>query len=281
MKKAVITGATGFLGYVLLKELINNEVYVYVLIRKNSKRKSRLDGLKNIEIIEVTKLCEELDCRIDDADVFYHLAWEGERNNFEEQYINVDITVNCLKLASALGCKRFVCTGSQAEYGLTNELITEETPLNPTTAYGACKVAAYYLAQDYAKRLNIELTWARVFSVYGSNDNPHTLISTLTVDLQSGKVIKLQTDGEHIWNYLHEEDVARALRLLGICNESNTVYNVASSESRPLKDYVGILRGKINQEATIKYSDKKSSVNLNVKPDKLIKDIKNFERLSF
>ena len=52
MKKDFILVATGFLGYTLLLELLKNVYFGYVLCRKNSKRISRLKGLKNIDVLE-------------------------------------------------------------------------------------------------------------------------------------------------------------------------------------------------------------------------------------
>lgn len=281
MRKAIITGATGFLGLTLLNELIKNNIYVYVLCRVNSSRISRLNNLPNVTVIETNLNCLDNITGLNDCDIFYHLAWEGERNDFDEQYKNVEMSINCLKFAFELGCKRFVCTGSQAEYGNVKELITEETPLKPTTAYGACKVAAYYLTADLAKRLEIEYVWARVFSVYGPHDNPNSLIPYLVNSLLSKGEAKLQTDGRHIWNYLYEEDAARALRLLGQCEGANGVYNVAGRENKPLKEFVEIIRKTFSTNSTVFYGTEKSGVNLNVKADRLRREVGEFEQAGF
>jgi nucleoside-diphosphate-sugar epimerase len=269
VKKAVLTGATGFLGYALLKELVHNDISVYAICRKDSPRLPRLDGLPNVTVIEADLRCAEQIEGITDCDVFYHLAWGGERNNFNQQYANVEIAVNCLKLAKKIGCTHFLCTGSQAEYGNVSDLITEDTPLCPTTAYGACKAAAYYLTADLAKRLDIKHTWVRVFSVYGPNDNPNTLYQTLMRDLHTKNIVYLNTDGNHIWNYLHEEDAAGALRLLGQDACLSGVYNLAGRESKPLKIYVQDLCAAVNPAAVVRYGIEKSDVHLNVSTDKI------------
>jgi nucleoside-diphosphate-sugar epimerase len=51
-KIAILTGATGFVGFALLNELIRNGVYVYVLCRPDSHRRSRLNGLPGLTVIE-------------------------------------------------------------------------------------------------------------------------------------------------------------------------------------------------------------------------------------
>jgi len=284
MIKAILTGATGFIGFVLLRELVQNDIYVYALCRENSSRISRIYGLENVEVLKVDLNCpekiKELN-KIIDCDIFYHLAWEGERNNFHQQYKNIEISLKCLSLASELGCKRFICTGSQAEYGKTLELITEETPLKPNTAYGSCKAAAYYLTSDLSKRLNIEHTWVRIFSTYGPTDNHNSLIIKLIADIKHTGNAILITNGKHIWNYLYEDDVGRALRLLGINNYSTGVFNLASSICKPLSYFVEELKEIIRPDATITYGTEESTFNLNVTTMKILKNIGEFENFSF
>jgi nucleoside-diphosphate-sugar epimerase len=281
LKTAVLTGATGFVGFALLNELIKNGVYVYVLCRPNSRRRARLNGLPGITVIETDLTHAETIDTVQAYDVFYHLAWEGERNNFEQQYKNIGISVNCLKLAAGLGCKRFICTGSQAEYGSTTELITEYTPLMPTTSYGACKTAAFYLTMDLASRISIEHTWVRIFSTYGPNDNPSTLIMNLVRGLRQDGSATLVTNGGHIWNYLYEGDAARALRLLGANEGVTGVYNLASRECKPLKHFVEEARQIVAPNASLTYGHEESAVNLNVSTEKIRRVIGEFENTAF
>jgi len=281
LKTAVLTGATGFIGFALLKELIKNGMYVYVLCRSNSKRRFRLDGLSGITVIEADLESAESVKIKQKCDIFYHLAWDGERDNFTQQYKNIDIAVNCLKLSAKLGCKRFICTGSQAEYGETKSLITEDTSLQPATAYGACKAAAYYLTADLAKRLDIEYTWVRIFSVYGPNDNQNTLIMNLVKGLKENGSFTLATNGEQIWNYLYEEDAARALRMLGTNDGITGVYNLASHVSKPLKYFIEETKRIIAPNGIISYGTDESAVNLNVSINKIYGMIGEFENITY
>lgn len=274
MRTAVVTGVTGFLGYALLLELLQNGYFVYALCRKNSKRIDRLEGLNNVDVIETDLSIAEEIPSVKHCDIFFHLAWEGGRNHFDEQYKNVEMTLNCLRLAARFNAGRFLCTGSQAEYGEVTGVITEDTVTNPVTSYGAAKVAAYYLAKDLAKRMGISFVWARVFSVYGEHDNLNSLIPQLLKSLRENGTAKLVTDGLHIWNYLYEADAARALRLLG---ESATdgIFNVASAQSKLLREYVRDI------STNIMFGDEKSAVNLNVSVDKLFATIGTWEMADF
>ncbi|HCJ58831.1 NAD-dependent epimerase/dehydratase family protein [Lutispora sp.] len=270
MKTAVLTGGTGFLGHWLLKELVKNSVFVYVLVRKNSRRRERLNHIQGIEIIELgMDKISELPKHVKMADVFYHLAWEGARNDFSSQTKNIIYSVNAMQAAHKLDVKQFIMTGSQAEYGICHEQVDENHPLNPNTAYGACKLACYNILKVLSEQIALPLTWIRVFSVYGEGDNPNTLISYLFRCFQENETPKL-TKGTQQWDFLYAEDAAFALYLLGQKSKCGS-FNLAYGESRPLKEFVMEARNLINPDVELDFglhviSD---TVELRVNVDKI------------
>lgn len=274
MNTAVLTGGTGFLGYWVLKELLKNDIFVYVVVRKNSKRLERLNNLSNIKIIELNmEEIDQLKDYVGYADVFYHLAWEGERNDFNAQMKNVDYSVKAMQVAKQLNVKQFIVTGSQAEYGICHDVITEDTPTNPNTAYGACKLACYNILSVLSNHLDIGLTWARVFSVYGGGDNPNTLISYLEKCFKNNINPELTT-GKQIWNFLHAKDAANALFLLGNTNTIG-VFNLASEDNRELKEYIEEMKTiyETNVELLFTRYQQDIIVNLNVNVEKIKKEL--------
>lgn len=201
MKIAILTGGTGFLGYWLLKELVKNDIFVYVIVRKNSKRLNRLNGISGIEIVELDmNEISDLLYHVKTADVFYHLAWEGERNDFNTQMTNIAWAIDSMKVAEIIGVKQFIMTGSQAEYGIYNQQIDESTTAAPVTAYGACKLACYNILKTLSDQIDLPLTWVRVFSVYGEGDNPNTLISYLFKCFKKNSIPNL-TKGNQLWDF--------------------------------------------------------------------------------
>jgi nucleoside-diphosphate-sugar epimerase len=247
----------------MLKELLKNDIFVYVLVRKKSKRRERVDGLSGVKIIEMDMDdIRELPQYIRDIDVFYHLAWEGERNNFTMQMKNIEWAVNAMKVAHNIGAKQFICTGSQAEYGIFKHKVDEKSPTNPNTAYGACKLACYNLLKTLAMQLKLPFTWVRVFSVYGEGDNPNTLISYLFKCFKENEIPKLSS-GNQLWDFLYAEDATNALYLLAKENKTG-LYNLAFGESRPLKEFIIEMKDLINPEITLdfNYIYPKSNVEL-------------------
>ena len=152
MKKCIVTGAAGFTGCNLVERLLAAGYFVYCVVRENSAHNKRLENLVNVQLVyadlaEYKNLYQQIQ---EPCEIFFHLAWQGGRYDFAAQYQNVEDTLGALEAAKKIGCKRFVCTGSQAEYGPHQDLITEETCPHPIDAYGSAKLAACILTRQRA-----------------------------------------------------------------------------------------------------------------------------------
>ena len=154
-----------------------------------------------------------------------------------------------------MGCKKFVGVGSQAEYGLLDiERISPDSPTTPIQAYGICKLAACKLGFQEAEKLGIDFIWVRVFSVYGKNDKQTTLVSALLDKMTKNEVIPL-TKAEQIWDYLYIDDAARAFYSIGQKTQGSKIYCLRSGESRPLKEYIEIIKKIVNPSSELRYGE--------------------------
>lgn len=273
MKTAILTGSTGFLGHWLLKELVENNVFVYALCRRNSGRISRLSGYKNIKIIEMDmEEISKLPRYIDDADNFYHLAWEGQRNDFIAQINNVENSISAMHAAKEIGVRHFTMTGSQAEYGRCSDRVDENYSTHPETAYGACKLSAYFILKVLSAQIKLPFSWVRVFSVYGDDDSRNKLLISYLVDCFKNNKDPELTAGEQLWDFLYAKDAANALYLVGEQKQEG-IYNLGYGESRKLKDYIIEARDLLNPDIKLKFGCHQdvNGVELNVNVDKLKK----------
>ena len=239
MKRVIVTGAAGFAGANLCIELNKNGIEVLALVRASSSHNDRLRDLENVTLIE---------CGMDEyktlpqkitgeVDTFFHLAWNGDRDNPQVEYPNVMNSVEAVEAAAALGCKRFVATGSQAEYGAVSCTQTEDMLPDPVNAYGAAKVAALYMTRRRAQQLGVEWIWGRIFSLYGKYEPHGRLIPDLALNLSKNAPMTLSA-GTQNWDYLEATDAARAIIALGEKGRDGEIYNIASGDIRPLKDYI-------------------------------------------
>ena len=252
----IVTGATGFIGTALCRELLQQGEKVIAVIRLNSEKKQKLlelqkesvmyEGRMQILEVELDKL-EQLSDRYNiEADVFYHLAWNGssgaDRNDFDMQYSNVKYTADAIKTAKQCGCKKIVGAGSQAEYGVVHGVAREdETVPHPFMMYGAAKLAAYQMGQVLAGQLGISFVWPRIYSIYGVGENSGTLVNYIIDTLKDGKIPEL-SPCENMWNFMYITDCVRALRMLGESEQTQGIYHIASKDTRILKEFVKEIR---------------------------------------
>lgn len=264
--KMIVTGATGFIGAALCRELLESGHEVIALIRPGSKKREKLEFVKaypgKISVQETS--LEHLESWTGTAaDVFFHLAWNGaagaDREDFDIQYTNIGYTAAAIRTAAKCGCRKFVGAGSQAEYGVVRGKAKEnETVPAPFMMYGAAKLAACHMGRLVAKQEGISFVWPRIYSIYGVGENAGTLVNYVADSLKSGVQPEL-TPCENMWNFMYISDCARALRLLGEKAETEGIYHVASDDTRLLKEFVSEIREIISPEAGIKFGSKAAS----------------------
>ena len=100
MKKVVITGADGFIGTNLIKRFFEEKIEVWAILYPEKNAKYRIEKYENVHCIECN--IEDLDKRKadfpEDADAFYHFAWQGvnanDRNDLELQLKNMVLIIS-------------------------------------------------------------------------------------------------------------------------------------------------------------------------------------------
>lgn len=293
MKKAIITGATGFIGTALCKELLTNGYGVTAVIRPESAKKEKIQfQSEQAERLNVIELALEDLVKLPDmtegADVFFHLAWNGssgaDREDFDTQYTNIRYTAMAVRTAKRCGCKKFVGAGSQAEYGVVHGIAREDqTVLKPFMMYGAAKSAAYQMGRLVAAQEGISFVWPRIYSVYGVGENPGTLVNYVIDALQKGEMPQL-TACENMWNFMYITDCARSLRILGEHEEAEGIYHVASEDTRPLKEFVKEIRDIVAPGMELAFGRKESKPERTawLEPDvRKLRDLATGENITF
>lgn len=234
------------IGLALVNECISHGIHVIALIRSNSAKKPLLPESDLVTVIEKDlHELSALDTSGLEAETFYHFAWDctdgKNRNNVEAQNANIGYTLDAVQLAKKMRCKTFIGSGSQAEYGRVEGTISSDMRVAPESAYGVAKYAAGKLSSLRCEQLGISHIWTRIFSVYGINDMPSTMIMYCVNMLLSGKK-PLLTKCEQKWDYLNCRDAARAFYLIGTKGKSRSVYNIGSGAARPLREFVTQIR---------------------------------------
>lgn len=253
-KTVLITGATGFIGRHVTEHLLKAGAKVYAIVRKDSRNLGLLPKGDNLtvlfgslgdadDVLSAEGFYEENGPK---ADIFLHLAWGGvnreEIDSPAVQSENVADSLQCLRAAAKAGCSLFMDAGSRVEYGITEDgTMREERECHPVNEYGKAKLRFYEAARELAKDAGLTYYHLRFFSVYGADDHPWSIISTLTRELPKGGTVSLSAC-RHRWNFMDVDDAARAVLSLmshsdSFPGETRTV-NVASADTRILRDFV-------------------------------------------
>lgn len=256
MKRVIITGATGAIGTALIRKLVENQVEVLVLIHPDSKRKNHIPVHQHISVLECGM--KDFSCMQNATgkkfDVFYHFAWAGAagsgRHDMYLQNMNVKYALDAVALAHRFGCKLFIGSGSQAEYGRFEGLLQPNTPVFPEMGYGYAKLCAGQMTREYAHQLGMKHIWTRILSVYGPNDGSQSMVMSTICKLKNNEVPKF-TKGEQMWDYLYSGDAAQAFYLLGNNGVDGKTYVLGSGQAHPLKEYIEMIRDIVNPNSRV------------------------------
>lgn len=234
--KLYITGVTSFLGHNVASELLRAGHEVIGVVRPNSKNKNAVEKLKcsSFKLLECD--LQEISEIRDSADALIHFAWDGigssGRSNKEIQLKNIENAKKVFNTALEMNCRRFLFAGSQAEYGTGSY----NRP-DPVSEYGKAKLGFGMWAKDRSTN-SMDFIHLRFFSVYGYGDHKTSLISSLIRAEIQGSELKLGPC-DQMWNYMEISDCSAATAMIAT-HEAVTagVYDIASNDSRILKEYV-------------------------------------------
>jgi nucleoside-diphosphate-sugar epimerase len=249
--KVFVTGAAGFLGSQVMRQLIAAGHETLALVAPESDL-WRLDGVVDrVRLIRGT--LQEIDSwraepRAWKPQACIHLAWTSRAGADLDSPQHIESLQGSLALLQALpawGCEYILSVGSCAEYRPKSGLLTEADPPGPESLYAVAKHSLHLFGQRIAERAGIRFAWGRIFYAYGPYEDPRRLIPAAILSLRQG-VSFPATAGEQVRDYLHAQDVSRALLALLEAGAAGT-FNICSSNPvavRDLLEMIGDLLGR-------------------------------------
>jgi len=237
MKNVLLTGASGFIGHHCIEPLLARGYEVHAVSTRAVKQDKRvkwhqadlLQGGASKSLLAEVKPTHLL-----------HLAWfvvPGKLITSPENFSWVRASMELVQEFAGQGGKRLTICGSGYEYDWNYGYCSEKlTPAAPNTVYGACKQALNVLVQSFAGQSSLSAAWGRVFFLYGPNEHPQRLVSSVILSLLKDEPAKC-SHGRQIRDYMHVQDVADGLVAL-LDSEVTGAVNVSSGQATTLRDIV-------------------------------------------
>jgi len=225
LKKVLLTGAAGFIGWRTGKFLLEKGVEVvgidnmndYYDVRLKNYRKKDLEkyenfkfykvDIENLGALEVIFSDHKFDCVLNlaaRAGVRYSML-----NPFVYMTTNANGTLNLLELMKKYQVKKMVLASTSSLYAGQPMPFKEDLPVNtPISPYAASKKAAEVMAYTYHYLYGIDVSVVRYFTVYGPAGRPDMSIFRFIKWIDEGKPIILYGDGSQSRDFTYVDDIA-------------------------------------------------------------------------
>jgi nucleoside-diphosphate-sugar epimerase len=267
----LVTGAGGFIGRSSLAPLSEAGFEVHGVLSPGGLRGARAGGGVTDRAARLPgefHRADLLDAREIDSLIglvrpthLLHFAWiatPGEYWRSPENYRWLAASTHLLDAFQAGGGVRAVMAGSCAEYdwsraGVCNERTTPLAEgLSPSgaTPYAECKIALSRVLGEIGRAQGLSTAWGRIFFQFGPREDPRRLVSSVIVDLLSGREAAC-TPGTQVRSFLHVDDVGAAFAALLGADVEGAV-NVGSGERITIAELLGRVAERIGRRDLIK-----------------------------
>jgi len=253
-KRALVTGADGFIGSRLIEMLVKKGYQVKALSQYNSFNNwgwlEDVDCKDKIEIL-TGDIRDPHYCKLitRDVDVVFHLAALiaiPYSYIAPDSYVDTNIkgALNICQAAKENGNIRVIHTSTSEVYGTAQYVpIDENHPLQPQSPYSATKIAADAMAMSFYNAFDLPVTIARPFNTYGPRQSARAVIPTIITQIASGvKEIKLgDVTPTRDFNYV--DDTCRGFIALAECDESiGETVNIGSNSEISIGDTLNLIK---------------------------------------
>ena len=276
MKKLLITGAAGFIGYHFAEKLINNNYHIIGIDNLNdyydpALKKARLNNLiknSNFEFHQIDFTQNNTLIPIFKKNKFDHVihlgAQAGVRYSITNPQFYIDTNIsgflNILENCKNHKVKNIIYASSSSIYGINENLPFSENDMTDSqiSMYGVSKKTNELMAHAYSNLYGLKTIGLRFFTVYGPWGRPDMALFIFTKAIIENKKIELFNEGNHTRSFTYISDIVEPIHRLIKINESeqnilnsNEILNIGGAETVKLLRFIDIIEKYIGRKAKI------------------------------
>lgn len=237
-KRVLLTGATGFIGRQAIAPLRERGFEVHAVSHGEVREPLGAVSFHQADLLDPDAVRALLDAVRPTH--LLHFAWfatPGQYWTSPENLRWVSATTGLLQAFAGAGGQRVVMAGTCAEYDWqAGHCVENQTPLAPSSLYGASKRAMGLLLEAAAPVLQVSTAWGRIFFLHGPWEHPLRLVPSVARALLRGEPVDC-TDGSQVRDFLHVADVAGAFVAL-LDSPVEGAVNIASGQVIPVRDVI-------------------------------------------
>ena len=215
-KRLLITGASGFIGRAVTAAMAGRSGWEVYALTSGRRKVDMPAGVRVVSAdLRQAEQCETLMKQIR-PEAMIHLAWNLEGRDF----LSIDENLRWLEISLGLlrafnkygeGERRFVFSGSSAEYGYGQQICREDGPACPEDLYGTCKLQFTNVAQIFSEIYGISFADARFFSIYGAGERHLLHVIPVAIDAMLRGQPFVCKGPNNVWDYVYIDDAAEAM----------------------------------------------------------------------
>lgn len=258
MKRAIVTGANGFIGKTLVNALLDNnyEVVALDVCFDDTLLNNSAVTCVNVTGKEVLGLCADIPKA--EYDCFFHLAWAGTsgplRADYNVQLNNVKLACDYISLCKEIGCKRVVYASSINEMETYEYLQSDDIEPSGGYIYGTGKLAAHLMGETVAKLNDIEFIPVIITNIYGVGEKSARMIYTSISKLLNNEHCSF-TAGYQTYDFIYITDAINSIIAVAEKGKPFNRYYIGSGEPKPLREFLIEMKNIVAPDAEIGLGD--------------------------